>query len=366
MMEGDYEADYGITEPFPLYLYFEMDDQTKIRLLRINQIKPDEPTMRAVWAAYGNDSDPISAVRSDIWKIPKPPKGWVRVKVSAAGLNYHDIFTLRGLGMFELEFPLILGNEAAGMLEDGTEVIIYPVMGNPDFEGDSTLDPARHVLGELTQGSLAEYVIVPEGNIIKKPANMSFETASVLGIAWLTAYRMLFTRSGLQMDQKMLVQGSTGGVATALIQLGRAAGMEVWCTGRTEEKQSKATSLGAHRTFQPGEELPEKVAAVFDMSGAQTFKHSMESLAAGGTLVSCGLHSGGMTAEVDLMKLFTQGINIHGSYAGNKKEFEDLVEFVATHKLEPYISAVLPLERATDGLQMILNGTIQGKVVIKI
>lgn len=365
MVDGDFAADYGITEPFPLYLHFFIEANDEIQLLRINQIGPNEPTMRAVWAASENPSDPLTSVRSDVWKVPKAPEGWVRVKVAAVGLNYHDIFTLRGLSMFGLKYPLILGNEGAGTLEDGSEVVIFPVMGNPDFEGDGTLDPDRHVLGELTHGALAEYVIVPERNVVKKPKNMAWETASVLGIAWLTAYRMLFTRSGLKKGQTMLVQGSTGGVTTALIQLGRAAGMIVWATGRTEEKRALALKLGAHCTFAPGETLPEKAQAVFDTSGQETFKHSMESLAIGGTLVCCGRHAGGQFAEVDLMKLFTQGINIHGVYAGNKHDFEGLVSFVSENGIVPYVGATLPLERAEEGLRMIMEGAVQGKVVVK-
>ncbi|ORY13027.1 hypothetical protein BCR34DRAFT_562621 [Clohesyomyces aquaticus] len=366
MVDGDYEAAFGITEPFPLYLHFFLQDD-KIQLLRLDRIPGGVPTMRAVWAVYANNSRPLSSIRSDVWKVPEVPENWVRVKVAAAALNYHDIFTLRGLGMFgKIKYPIILGNEATGTLEDGTEVVVYPVFGNPDFKGDDTLDPDRHVLGELTQGSLAEYVVVPKRNIVKKPKALTFETASVLGISWLTAYRMLFTRSDLKKGQKMLVQGSSGGVATALIQMGRAAGMTVWCTGRSEEKRALATKLGAHKVFSSGEDLPEKMNAVFDMSGVQTFKHSMESLAPGGTLVCCGMHSGGGFAEVDLMKLFTQGINIHGVYAGNREEFEKLIDFVVEHDIQPHIPVVLPLERAEEGLRMITDGTVQGKVVVRI
>jgi NADPH:quinone reductase-like Zn-dependent oxidoreductase len=365
MVDGNYEEEYSITKPFPLYMYFLLStSKNLIQRLRVNQIGPNEPTMRGAWAASGNMEDPLSDLRNDVWRIPQVPEGWIRVKVVAASLNYHDIFTLRGIGMFPLTFPLILGNEAAGTLDDGTEVVVYPVMGNPDFDGEITHDPDRHVLGEKTQGSLAEFVIVPEGNVIKKPKNVSFETASVLGIVWLTAYRMLFVRSGLKKGQKMLVQGSTGGVATALIQLGRAAGMTVWCTGRTEEKRRIAMQLGAHRTFATGEQLPEQVAAVFDMSGEQTFKHSMESVGTGGTIVSCGMHSGAF-AQVDLMKLFTQEINIHGTYAGNREDFEALIKFVSENEIKPLVQDVLPLERAGEGLKMILEGTAKGKVIIR-
>ncbi|KAF2277174.1 NAD(P)-binding protein [Westerdykella ornata] len=366
LMDGDYADDFGITEPFLLYYHFHLDGhKNEIILLRVDQLAPDEPTMRAVWASSGNMDDPLSTLRNGLWKIPVPGEGRTRVKLAAVGINYHDIFTLRGISMHKMVFPLILGNEGAGTLDDGTEVIIFPLMGNAEFKGDLTLDPDRHVLGEITQGSLADYVVVPKGNVVPKPKNMSFETASVLGVAWLTAYRMLFTLSGLQAGQKMLVQGSSGGVATALIQLGAAAGMEVWVTGRTQAKRDLATKLGAQRTFAPGEQLPVKVPAVFDVSGAETFKHSMESVGLGGTVFFCGLHSGSPFAELDLMKLIIENIKVVGSYLGNRDDFEGLVRFVGEKNIQPYIGTTLPIERAEEGFRMLTDGKAFGKVVIK-
>ncbi|OCK76323.1 hypothetical protein K432DRAFT_428805 [Lepidopterella palustris CBS 459.81] len=140
LMDGDFEADYGITEPFTLYFHFILQGD-EIWHLRINGIAPHEPTMRAVWASRGNLENPLWSVRHDIRRVPEVPEGWIKVRVAAVGLNFPDIFTLRGLGMHQLTFPLVLGNEAAGTLEDGTEVIIFPVMGNPKFEGDVTMDP---------------------------------------------------------------------------------------------------------------------------------------------------------------------------------------------------------------------------------
>lgn len=346
------------------YLYFQLDENDQIMSLRVSTRSPTEPTMRAAWAAFGDVDDPMVPLRCDLWNIPKPPNGWVTVKVAAAALNYHDIFTLRGLGMFELRFPLILGNEGVGTLEDGTSVVIFPVMRNPEFEGDCTLDPDRHVLGERTQGSMAEYVIVPEHNLVRKPKNMSVKTASVMGIAWLTAYRMLFTHSRIQAGQTMLVQGSTGGVATALIQLGRAAGMTVWATGRTEEKRTFALETGAHRVFPPGHELPAKVSAVFDMSGEQTLPHSVDCLAPGGRVVCCGMHSGRPYANIDLMKLITRGISIVGTYAGNREEFEALLAYVDEKGIVPYVHSTLPLERVSEGLRMLIDGKVRSKIVI--
>ena len=178
--------------------------------------------------------------------------GWVPVTVRAASLNMHDIWTLRGVGIAPEHFPMILGCDGAGILEDGTEVVIHSIVNAPDWRGDDTLDPQRTLLTEIYQGTFADVVMVPEGNAVAKPPSLSAVHAAVMGTAWLTAYRMLFVKSGLRPGQRMLVQGASGGVSTALIQLGRAAGMTVWVTGTTEEKRALAVRLGAHEVFEPG------------------------------------------------------------------------------------------------------------------
>jgi NADPH:quinone reductase-like Zn-dependent oxidoreductase len=366
MMDGDFVKDYGITEPFPLYFHFELTStRDKIQKLRIDDLAPDEPTMKAVWATGGGAEDPIVAIRTGLRRVPKVPDGWVKIKLSAVGLNFHDIFTLRGLGFHPVEFPRILGNEGAGTLEDGSEVLIYPLMPNPEFKGDDvTLDPRRHVLGELTQGALAEYVVVPKECVVPKPKGLSNAAAASLGIAWLAAYRMLFTHAKVTKGQKILVQGSAGGVATALIQLGLAAGVEVWTTGRTEEKRAVAAKLGAHQTFESGADLPELVDAVFDMSGAQTLNHSVASARAGGTVVLCGVHSGNPSMEFDLRRFFLKQIKLTGSYLGTREEFEALIKFVEEKGIVPEVALVLPLEEAEDGFRKMLEGRVLGKVVV--
>src|SRR4029077_21121896 len=140
-------------------------------------------------------------------------------------------------------------NDAAGTLDDGTPVIIYPLMGGEDWRGDETLDPRWHSPSEFVHGTFAEYAVVPRRNAIPLPENLSPLHASVLGTAWLTAYRALFTKSGLRPGETVLVQGATGGMSTALIQLARSAGFEVWTTSRTAEGQAQARALGAHQSF---------------------------------------------------------------------------------------------------------------------
>ena len=210
-MDGDFVADYGITEPFTLYFNFLLQASAITNLLT-TPWNSSKTTMAAAYVDKGNLEDPISALKIAPRPQPTPKEGWVRVKMQAVALNYHDIFTMRGLGMRPPKFPLILGCEGTGVLEDGTEVLIYPVMGNPNIKGDETLDPEPHVFSEQVDGTLAEYVNVPLRNAVLKPRELEMVSAGVLGIAWLTAYRMLFSKAGLKAGQTMLVQGSSGGL----------------------------------------------------------------------------------------------------------------------------------------------------------
>lgn len=363
-LAGDFSA-YGITEPVTLDFYFTLTPAgDKIKSLAITDLARGKETMNAVWAARPNFDDPLSGYRFGKRQVPDVPEGWVKVKVTAASLNWHDVWTLRGIGHPGLEFPRILGMDGCGTLEDGSAVILYPTLGDSDWKGDETLDPNRHVLSDLCHGVLAEYIVVPKRNAIPLPKQLSAVAGSVLGTAWLTAYRMIFIKSGLRAGQLMLVQGASGGVSTALIQLGVAAGMQVWVTGRTDEKRRLAVGLGAHQTFAAGEKLPQKVDAVFDGVGAATWGHTMASVRAGGTIVCCGIN-GGSEHALDLLKIIVDQISIKGVYVGTLEEFRDLIAFVVTKGIEPKIGKVLPLERTEEGLRDIWNGTTSGKIVIK-
>src|SRR5262249_27600543 len=246
--------------------------------------------MIAVYATHAAPDDPLSALKIGERPEPDVPEGRVRVKVSHASLNRHDLFTLRGISGHPegITYPIILGNDAAGTLDDGTPVVIYPVMGGEDWRGDETLDPKWHIPSEFVHGTFAEYVVVPRRNAIPLPETLSPLHASVLGTAWLTAYRALVTRSGLRAGEAVLGQGATGGLGTARVPPGRAAGFEVWVTSRSEEGRALARAIGAHESFLPNEALPRKVRAVIDSIGVESWAHSLSSLARGGTLVTVG------------------------------------------------------------------------------
>src|SRR3954465_10049885 len=221
--------------------------------------------MFAVYAEkFSTDADDTQDVLSGlvVGERPDPgvPAGWAKVTVKAASLNHHDLWTLRGVGLKQEQLPMILGCDAAGIDEStGEEVVVHSVINTPGWTGDDTVDPGRTLLSEKHQGSLAEYVVVPQRNVLPKPAELSFAEAACLPTAWLTAYRMLFVKSAPRPGQTVLVQGASGGVATALIALGSAAGYRIWVTGRSEEKRKAALELGADQAFERGARLPARV-----------------------------------------------------------------------------------------------------------
>jgi NADPH:quinone reductase-like Zn-dependent oxidoreductase len=318
--------------------------------------------MFAVYAAEPNPDAPLDALTVGERPDPEVPDGWVSVTVTAASLNMHDLWTLRGVGIKPDQFPMILGCDGAGTVADGTEVVLHSVIGDPAWDGDETLDPKRTLLTEKHQGTFAETVVVPARNVVPKPAGLTAVQASVMGTAWLTAYRMLFTKSGLKPGQTMLVQGASGGVSTALVQLGRAAGMRVWVTGRTEEKRAVAERLGAHATFPSGERLPERVDAVFETVGDATWSHSMRALKPGGVIVVSGSTSG-PNPGADLQRLFFLQLRVIGSTMGTRQELVDLLRFVENAGISPEIGLELPMDRAAEGFRAMLDGDTSGKIV---
>jgi NADPH:quinone reductase-like Zn-dependent oxidoreductase len=322
--------------------------------------------MRAVYAESINPDDPLQGLVVGERPEPTAPDGWTRVRVRAASLNHHDLWTLRGVGIKAEQLPMILGCDAAGIDEStGDEVVVHGVLTTPGWNGDDTLDPGRTLLTEKHQGSFAEYLIVPSRNVLTKPADLSFADAACLSVAWLTAYRMLFTKSKLRPGQTVLVQGASGGVATACIAMARAAGYRVWATARSEEKQAKAVELGAHEAFPPGARLPERVDAVMETVGAATFSHSAKSLKPGGRIVVSGATSGS-NPPAELNRFFFLQLELVGSTMGTKDELRDLIAFLLATGLRPVIDRTLPLEGAADGLAAMAAGDVWGKIVLEL
>ncbi|MEU6730681.1 zinc-binding dehydrogenase [Nonomuraea wenchangensis] len=315
--------------------------------------------MFAVTATQTDPDNPLAGLTLGEHPEPKTPDGWTTVSVRAAALNHHDLWTLKGVGIRQDRLPIVLGCDAAGVDEDGNDVIVHAVIGSGP---DETLDPRRSLLSEVHDGTFAERVAVPRRNLVPKPAALSFEEAACLPTAWLTAYRMLFDKSGLQPGSTVLVQGAGGGVATALIALGRAGGFRVWATSRSEDKRERALRLGADQVFESGARLPERVDAVMETVGQATWDHSLKSLKPGGRIVVSGATSGAVP-PADLNRVFFLQLSVVGSTMGTREQLQRLAVFLEQTGVRPEIDRTLPLAEARDGFAAMAEGELFGKVV---
>ena len=318
--------------------------------------------MFAASAVAFSPDDPLSGLRLGQHPEPVVPDGWVLVDVRATSVNHHDLWTLKGVGLSAERLPMILGCDAAGVDPDGNEVIVHGVISSGGF-ADETVDPGRTLLSEKHQGTFAERVAVPARNLIPKPASLTWAEAACLPTAWLTAYRMLFTRSGLVPGQTVLVQGAGGGVSTALIMLARQAGLRVWVTSREEAKGARAVELGAHAAFASGARLPEKVDVVMETVGAATWSHSLRSLKPGGRIVIAGATSGSQP-PADLSRVFFLQLSVVGSTMGTRDELQRLVAMCEATGLRPLIDHELPLSAADEALRHVAAGDLFGKIVL--
>jgi NADPH:quinone reductase-like Zn-dependent oxidoreductase len=318
--------------------------------------------MLAAYASAIDPSDPLSGLVVGDRPDPDPPPGWTTVTVKAASLNHHDLWSLRGVGLKAEQLPMILGCDAAGLDEDGNEIVVHAVITGDDWRDDETLDPKRSLLSERHQGALAEKVAVPKRNVVPKPPELSFEHAACLPTAWLTAYRMLFTRGSVTPGMTVLVQGAGGGVATALTVLGSAAGIRMWVTSRSADKREQALALGAERAFESGERLPERVDAVMETVGQATWQHSIRSLKPGGKLVVSGATSG-EAPPAELTRVFFLQLSVIGSTMGTRDELQRLIRFCLERDIRPTVHATMPLADARKGFQAMRDGDHVGKIV---
>ncbi len=319
--------------------------------------------MFAVYAESFSPDDPLSGLVLGERPDPEAPDGWATIDVKAASLNHHDLWSLRGVGLKEEALPMILGCDAAGYDEDGNEVLVHAVISHPDWTGDETLDPRRSLLSERHQGTFADRVVVPRGNVIPKPSSLSFEEAACLPTAWLTAYRMLFSQGGLKAGDTVLVQGAGGGVATALITLARAGGLRVLATSRDETKRKRALEIGAHDVFEAGERLPLKVDAVMETVGRATWSHSIRALRPGGAIVVSGTTSGPKLDDAELTRIFFLQLRVIGSTMGTRTELAGLVNLLDASGARPLVDRALPMEKATEGFAAMAEGELFGKIV---
>jgi len=314
--------------------------------------------MRAVYASAINPDDPLAGLAVGDLPEPTPTEvGWVTVTVRASSLNHHDLWALRGVGLPPDRLPMVLGCDAAGVTEDGEEVVVYPVIADP-------ADPRGYsLLSERHPGTLADMVAVPRGNLVPKPPELSWAQAACLPTAWLTAYRMLVTKGRVAEGESVLVQGAGGGVATAAVVLAVALGKRVYATSRDPGKRERIAALGA-TAVEPGARLPERVDVVIETVGAATFDHSLKCAAPGARIVVSGATSGA-EPPVNLRRVFAMQLEILGSSMGTPQEFADLMALCVQRGVRPVIDSVFPFDRAREAFERLHSGDVFGKVVLE-
>ena len=304
--------------------------------------------MRAVYAAGVDYDDPLSVLEVGERPEPQSKPFWSTISVHASTVNHHDVWSLQGVGLSADATPMILGTDAAGVLEE-----------------DIPVRKGLTILSEKYAGTMAELTQVPSANVFAKPSNLNLDEAAALGTSWLTAYSLLFTSANVKPGDTILIQGAGGGVSTAAIQLAHAAGLEVFVTSRSEAKRAKAVELGADAAFEPAARLPRKVDAVIESVGAATWSHSVRSVRPGGTIAICGATTGDQPGA-ELTRVFFQDIRVQGNTMGSREDFARLLRFVEHADLHPVIDSTFALADARRAFAKVIDGDVFGKIVLHI
>jgi zinc-binding alcohol dehydrogenase/oxidoreductase len=322
-----------------------------------------------VLEAYGGPD----VLKSRDHPAPVPRPGWVTVDLRAAALNRHDCLVRQGRYP-GAPFPHVIGSDGAGIRRDtGEAVVILPSLRwGPD---DRAPAAGWEILGDVTPGTYAEQVAVPEECLFPVPAGWSFTDAAALPLAGLTAYRALFTRGGLRSGETVLVLGAGGGVASMVISLARAAGARVLVTTSSDAKAELATALGADgAVLYSDEDWPQQVRQLTGGRGVDlavdsvgsTWAGALAATADGGRLVTFGA-TGADRADVDVRRLYFAQQSILGTTMGSPRDFAALLDLVAQlPSWRPLIGRILPLEQAAVAHALMEAGGHTGKIVLQI
>jgi NADPH:quinone reductase-like Zn-dependent oxidoreductase len=338
--------------------------------------------MRA--AVFSEFGDP-SVVRIEEVPVPEPGPGAVRLRVAAAALNHLDLWVRRGLPI-EMPMPHIGGADVAGVVDatgpgvtdvaPGARVVADPSIacGRCDWcrAGDEPLCVDYRILGEHTQGSFAEYVIVPARNLYPVPDGYPLERAAAAPLVFLTAWRALTTRGGLRAGESVLVTGASGGVATAAVQLAKHCGARVYAV-TTGENVARVRALGADVVYDRevvdfSAELwrdtgKRGVDLIIDSVGAAIWKRNVRAVARAGRIVVYGATTGPVL-ETDARVLFWKQAAILGSTMSNRREFREVMQLVFSGAVAPVIDQVMPLEAARAAHERLEAGRQFGKIVL--
>jgi|Deesub1362A_J573_1020465.scaffolds.fasta_scaffold00440_30 NADPH:quinone reductase-like Zn-dependent oxidoreductase len=321
---------------------------------------------------------------------PQPGRGQVRVRLQAAALNRVDLWTREGWPGLKLEYPHIPGADGAGLVDavgegvtrfqPGDRVVINPNIGCGECDqclaGRDNLCRDWHLLGETIRGTYAQFVVVPERNLLPLPEGFDPHAAAAASLVFLTAWHSLIVRGGLRPGEKVLVVGASGGVNTASIQVARLAGAQVFVVGSNAEKLALAESLGAEVLIDRSKEEDwskavylatgrQGVDVVVDNVGAGTMMRSMRAARKGGRILTVG-NTGGPKFEIDNRYIFGKHLSIIGSSMGTLGDFSQVMSLVFAGRLKPVLDRRYPLHQAAAAQERLARGAQMGKITLEI
>ncbi len=312
------------------------------------------------------------------YPTPKAADGHVVIRVRAASFNYHDVFTVRGMPGINVPLPVVIGLDMAGEIsalgggvsawQIGDRVLVNPV------------NRRKGLMGEMLDGGMAEYCLVAADQLVAMPAAVRFEDAAALPVAYGTAHRMLVTHGTVAAGERVLILGASGGVGTGCVILAKLLGAEVIACASSAEKLKRLRALGAdhvvnYRDIDWSKWVIEKfgkpqrrsydggVDAVINFTGGETWVPSLRCLKRGGKLLVCGA-TAGYDPKEDLRYVWSFELKIIGSNSFYDDDLAALMQLIVAGRMRPVIDKVLPLEEAREGLRLIENREVIGKVVI--
>ncbi len=321
----------------------------------------------------------LDVLRYDEVATPEPGPGEVRVAVEACSLNYHDVFTRRGMPGIKTPLPMIPGCDAAGTVDvlgegvtgwaSGDRVLVDPVQW--------TDDGRIQMIGDTKWGAYAEYVIVDARQLMSLPDEVSAVAASCLPVAYGTAHRMMFTRGGVAEGESVFVLGASGGVGTCCVLLAKMAGAKVVAAAGSAEKCEALEELGAdltvdYSTTDIAKFTKEQTGSLFsgggwdvvvNFTGGDTWPQTLRMVKMGGRLLTCGA-TAGYDPATDIRFIWTAEMDVRGSNGWKRSDLEALVAMVADGRLKPVVDKELPLTEGVEAMRLLEDREFFGKVVI--
>ncbi len=310
---------------------------------------------------------------------PKAVAGHVVIRVRAASFNYHDVFTMRGMPGIRVPLPVVIGLDMAGQIvEVGDGVARWQradrVLVNP-------VNKRKGLMGEMLDGGMAEYCLVAADQLIAMPEPVSFAEAAALPVAYGTAHRMLVTHETVKPGERVLVLGASGGVGTGSVILAKMLGAHVIACASSDAKLQRLKEIGADEVLDYSKRdfskwaietygKPQRrsdeggIDVIVNFTGGDTWQPSLKCLKRGGKLLVCGATAGHDPAE-DLRYIWTFELKIIGSNSFYDEDLSALMAMIAAGKIKPVIDKVLPLDQACEGLRLIQDREIIGKVIIE-